>query len=81
MDLNDANVLKSLQSNGLLMTSSESSNFSVKENISTGYSWHVKPTCKGVMSIKESYDSPIFGEDDIPAAKGAPGTKYFTLIG
>ena len=81
-DLNNEETLLRLRDGGLRLLMDQDSHFSVSENISTGYQWLVKPGCKGLLSVTESYDSPVLvlGENDIPI-EGASGTKYISLTG
>ena len=80
MDLNDSSTVESLEINGLQVSVDQSHHMSVKENLTTGYSWIVKPTCKYELQIQESYDPPFFAEED-EAIMGAAGTKYLQFLG
>ena len=76
-------VLKAFTEQGLRLEGNNVQHFSVSENVTTGYEWILEERggeCRNILSVRESYDAPYFGEGELELV-GVAGTKYFSLNG
>ena len=81
LNLEDPVTFDNLLESGLTLSVGQGKHLSIEENLTTGFEWHVKPNeCLDHLEVLETYDAPVTLENE-EALMGAPGDKYYTLIG